>query len=234
MMTRHLHRSTKVPPETEVTFCVQGVSAPLLANPYFRRFLLAWEQHGHRRRLYAHVVNYADDLVICCPPGNGMAALAAMRQLMARLGLTVNEEKTRLVSLPEEHFDFLGYTLERFYGKGGTPYLGTKPSRKAVKRLTVAIHEATSRRWDQDRPENRVAVINRLIRGRAAYFDQGPVVQVYRAIQWTTERRLQRWLRRRTGKPGTGYRQCPESYLYQTLGLYRLPAARRYLPNAKA
>lgn len=85
-----------------------GVISPLLANLYFRRFLLAWEQHGHRRRLDAHVVNYADDLVICCPPGNGRAALAAMRQLMARLGLTVNEEKTRLVSLPEEHFDFLG------------------------------------------------------------------------------------------------------------------------------
>ena len=90
-----------------------GVISPLLANLYFRRFLLAWDQHGHRSRLDAHVVNYADDFVICCPPGNGAAALTVMRQLMARLGLTVNEEKTRLVSLPEERFDFLGYTLGR-------------------------------------------------------------------------------------------------------------------------
>ncbi len=57
---------------------------------------------------------------------------------------------------------------------------------------------------------------------------------VYRAIQWNTERRLQRWLRRRTGQPGTGYRQYPERYLYDTLGLYKLPSARRDLPNAKA
>ena len=211
-----------------------GVISPLLANLYFRRFLLAWDQHGHRDRLDAHVVNYADDFVICCPTGNGAAALTVTRQLMVRLGLTVNEEKTRLVSLPEERFDFLGYTLGRFYGKGGRPYIGTKPSRKAVKRLTAAIHEATSRRWDRDRPENRVAVINRLIRGWAAYYNQGPVVQVYRAIQWNTERRLQLWLRRRTGQPGTGYRQYPESYLYDTLGLYKLPSARRDLPNAKA
>ena len=28
----------------------------------FRRFLLAWDQHGHRRRLDAYVVNYADDV----------------------------------------------------------------------------------------------------------------------------------------------------------------------------
>ncbi len=64
--------------------------------------------YGHRRRLDAHVVNYADDFVICCPPGKGAAAFTAMRQLMTRLGLVVNKEKTRLVSLPEEHFDFLG------------------------------------------------------------------------------------------------------------------------------
>jgi RNA-directed DNA polymerase len=210
-----------------------GVISPLLANLYFRRFLLAWEQQGHCGRLDAHVVNYADDFVICCPPGKGAAAFTAMRQLMARLGLTVNEEKTRLVSLPEERFDFLGYTLGRFHGKGGVPYIGTRPSRKAVKRLTAAIHEATSRRWDRDRPENRVTVINRLIRGWAAYYNQGPVLKVYRAIQWNTERRLQCWLRRRTSQPGTGYRQYPESYLYETLGLYKLPSARRDLPNAK-
>jgi RNA-directed DNA polymerase len=47
--------------------------------------------------------------------------MADMRQLMSRLGLTVNEEKTRLVLLSDEHFDFLGYTVGRFYGKGGCP-----------------------------------------------------------------------------------------------------------------
>ena len=47
-----------------------GVISPLLANFYFRRFLLAWHNHGHRDQLDAHVVNYADDFVICCRPGN--------------------------------------------------------------------------------------------------------------------------------------------------------------------
>ena len=93
--------------------------SPLLANLYFRRFLLAWERFGHRAWLDAHVVNYADDLVICCRPGNGPAALATMRQLMTRLGLSVNEAKTQLVRLPEQSFDFLGYSIGRFYGKDG-------------------------------------------------------------------------------------------------------------------
>jgi group II intron reverse transcriptase/maturase len=42
-----------------------GVISPLLANCYFRRFLLAWHRHGHQEQLDAYVVNYADDFVIC-------------------------------------------------------------------------------------------------------------------------------------------------------------------------
>jgi len=74
-----------------------GVISPLLANLYFRRFMLAWYGGGHARRLRAEVVNYADDFVILCPDGAGDEALVIMRRLMSKLGLTVNENKTRLV-----------------------------------------------------------------------------------------------------------------------------------------
>ena len=40
--------------------------SPLLANLYMRRFVLGWKSQGHERRLDAHIVNYADDFVICC------------------------------------------------------------------------------------------------------------------------------------------------------------------------
>jgi len=112
-------------------------------------------QHLERGGLDAHVINYADDLVICCRPGNGPAALATMRQLMARLGLTVNEAKTRLARLPEESFDFLGYTIGRFYGKDGASYLGTCPSRKAVRRLLQQIHDATTPHKHAESPDLR-------------------------------------------------------------------------------
>jgi RNA-directed DNA polymerase len=208
--------------------------SPLLANLYFRRFLLAWEQFGHRKRLDAYVVNYADDLVICCRPGNGPAALATMRQLMTRLGLTVNEAKTRLVRLPEEGFDFLGYSIGRCYGKDGAPFIGTRPSRKAVQSLLRRIHDATTPHKHAESPELRVAAINRLLRGWAAYFSQGPVLPTYRLVRWYVQRRLQRWLVRRSRQAGTGYRQYPDEYLYETLGLYALPRRRSDLPSAKA
>lgn len=211
-----------------------GSASPLLANLYFRRFLLAWYEHGHSARLDAHVVNYADDLVICCPPGNGAAALATMRRLMTKLGLTVNDRKTRIACLPEESFDFLGYSVGRFYGKDGRAFIGTEPSRKSLKRIIEKIHDETTRRWNLEPVEKRVAELNALLRGWSGYFNQGRVIPAYWIIQKYTDARLRRWLIRRQGQRGTGYRKYPNEYLYGTLGLYQLPTNRAAVMQAKA
>jgi hypothetical protein len=73
---------------------------------------------------------------------------------MTQLGLTVNEAKTRLARLPEENFDFLGYSIGRFYGKDGAPYVGPHPSRKAVRRLLQRIHDATTPHKHAESPEH--------------------------------------------------------------------------------
>ena len=210
-----------------------GVISPLAANCYFRRFLLAWQLHGHQDQLDAHVVNYADDLVICCRPGNAEAAMTRMTALMTRLGLEVNASKTRIARLPEEPFDFLGYTVGRFYGKAGRPYIGTRPSRKAVKSLLRRIHGRTTPQWYPDDPVSTVARISSMLRGWCGYFDQGPVMEIYDLIRAYTERRVRRWLMRRTGRRGVGFRQIPNEYLYETLGLYSVPRRRIDLPRAK-
>ena len=181
--------------------------SPLMANLYFRRFLLAWEQHGYRDRYTAFVVNYADDLVICCKPGNGEAVMTIMRYLMGRLGLTVNEKKTKLVTIPEKNITFLGYEIGRFYGKDGVSHLGTRPSMKAIKRALNEIHDMTSTRWNCTSPEDRIERINSFLRGWAGYFNQGPVTRSYKVVRQYTERRLRRWLVRKNRQRGTGYRQ---------------------------
>jgi group II intron reverse transcriptase/maturase len=210
-----------------------GVISPLLANCYFRRFLLAWHSHGHQDALDAHVVNYADDFVICCRPGNAPAAMARMTVLMTRLGLEVNTTKTRIAQLPEEPFDFLGYTVGRLYGMEGRPYIGTRPSRKSVKSLLRRVHGRTSSRWNSDEPQSTIASINSLIRGWCAYFDQGAVLDTYKLVRKYTERRVRRWLVRRTGQRGTGIAQIPDEYLYRTLGLYNIPVRLSDLSRAK-
>ena len=212
-----------------------GVISPLLANLYFRRFVLAWKKFGIEQRLGARIVNYADDLVICCRPGNGPSAMTSLRELMTRLGLTVNERKTRLATLPQESIDFLGYTIGRFYrGRNGRPYIGTQPSKKAMRKLLVRVHEATSSRWHWQPPPVKVQQLNRLLRGWCGYFDQGPVGRAYRVIRKSTERRLRRWLMRRSKRRGTGYKQYPDRYLYDRLGLFKPPESRIGRLNAKA
>src|SRR5438445_2833266 len=68
--------------------------SPLLSNLYMRRFILGWKVLGHEARFDAYIVNYADAFVICCR-GSADQAMAAMRDMMAKLKLTVNEAKTR-------------------------------------------------------------------------------------------------------------------------------------------
>ena len=66
----------------------------------------------------------ATRLVICCK-GRADEAMTAMRTIMGRLKLTVNEEKTRICDLPDGRFDFLGYNFGRCYStKTGRALLG--------------------------------------------------------------------------------------------------------------
>jgi group II intron reverse transcriptase/maturase len=210
-----------------------GVISPLLANLYFRRFMLAWYGHGYADKYQAEIVNYADDFVILCREGRGEGAMEAMRHLMGKLGLTVNEKKTRLVKLPDERFDFLGYTVGRFYGLGGRPYWGTRPSKKSIKRLKDAVHDATTARWNALDVESRVTELNPLLRGWAGYFSQGPVTRIYEDLDRYVARRLRVWLMRKRGKTGTGYRQYSDQFLYESLGLIRLRTLAANRSNAK-
>jgi retron-type reverse transcriptase len=85
--------------------------SPLLANLYMRRFVLGWKILGLERSLGSRIVTYADDLVILCRKGKAEEALQRLREIMGKLKLTVNEEKTRICKVPEGEFDFLGHTF---------------------------------------------------------------------------------------------------------------------------
>src|SRR5215831_11671359 len=89
--------------------------SPLLANLYMRRFVLGWKKLGLEQSLGTRLVNYADDLVILCRRGGAENALHHLREIMSKLKLTVNEEKTRICKVPEGEFDFLGYTFGQMF-----------------------------------------------------------------------------------------------------------------------
>jgi hypothetical protein len=161
--------------------------------------------------------------VICCKPGHPKAAARDMRELMSKLGLVVNEEKTCIVNLPDEPLDFLGYRFTRRFRKDGKMYLGTKPSPKSLRKIIRKIRDETSVRWSMTTAESRVKELNPIIRGWCNYFNQGPVIPPYRIIRKYTERRIRRFLAKKHKLSGTGYKQFPDSYLYKKLGLFMPP-----------
>jgi len=206
----------------QVIFCVRGVISPLLSNLYMRRFVLGWKKLGHEKRLEAHIVNYADDLVICCR-SHAEEALATMRDIMTKLKLTVNETKTRVCTLPEEKFDFLGYTFGRCYSsKTGRAYLGTVPSKKRVIRICEAISEMTGRDQLLLGREMVMAKLNRTMIGWANYFSLGPVSKAYRAVERHARKRLRQWLCSKHQISWQATKKFSEAVLHEGLGLIRL------------
>ena len=229
---RH-HRTTRN--KDEHRGCPQGAPiSPLLSNLYMRRFILGWKTLGHQQRLGAKIVNYADDFVICCR-GTADEAMRVMRDMMDRLKLTVNETKTQLCRLPDESFDFLGYTIGRCYSpKTGRAYIGTRPSKKKVTRLCREISEMTSGRWTLKDVEDRVAAINRKLNGWSNYFRLGPVSKAYAAVDCHARRRLRQWLCKKHKVRTSGTSRYPDAYLHQELGLVQLSAKTRTFPWATA
>ena len=207
--------------------------SPLLSNVYFRRFILGWAALGHAQRFDARIVNYADDFVICCR-GKADEALAAMRDLMSKLKLTVNESKTRWCKVPAETFDFLGYTIGLCYRpKTGTCFIGTRPSVKKVARVKREISALTEKRWVCLPVEAQVARLNRLLTGWSNYFSVGAVSAAYRAVDYHARERLRRWLCRKHGVDSRGPLLYPDQHLYGVLGLVRLGAKKRRFSWAK-
>ena len=184
-------------------------------------------------RLRARIVNYADDFVICCRD-TADQAMHAMRAMMERLKLTVNERKTRICRVPGDTFQFLGYTIGECYSpRRRRTYLGQRPSQKAVQRICRAISEMTAR-WRTCLSEaEMVRAINQRLRGWANYFQLGAVSKAYGAVDRHTKYRLCKWLRwkHRLGRRGTA--RFTDQYLYQTLGLICLPRLKRSFPRAK-
>jgi RNA-directed DNA polymerase len=198
-----------------------GVASPMLANVYMNRFLKYWRRSGRDSAYQARVISYADDFVILSR-GHAEKAVAWTKQVMTRLGLTLNEDKTSIRNARQERFDFLGYAFgPHHYRKDGHWYLGASPSKKSVQRLKQRVGEILVPGNQAPWPEVRDQ-LNSLLRGWCAYFSYGTRLIAYRAVDNHVYHSVRRFLRRRHKVRSQGIRRFGDEVVFGERGVLRL------------
>jgi RNA-directed DNA polymerase len=198
-----------------------GVASPMLANLYMNRYLKYWRATGRGEAYQARVINYADDFVILSR-AHAAEALEWTREVMTRIGLTLNEAKTSIKAACREQFDFLGYTFgPHRYRKDGHWYLGASPSKKSVQRIRQHVGDllkpSNVGTWEDIRDR-----LNEILRGWSGYFNYGTRFMAYRAVDNYVYRRVRDFLVRRHGLQSRGTHRFSDDVVYGELGVLRL------------
>jgi RNA-directed DNA polymerase len=193
----------------------------VLANLYMNRMLKGWKQTGRGEQYRARIVNYGDDFVILSR-GKAKEALGWARGTLARLGLSLNEQKTNIGNARKERFDFLGYSFGPHYSaRTGREYIGRSPSKKSVNRVKETVGDILKPQnvtpWEEVRDR-----LNQTLRGWKAYFSLGSTTKAYGVIEEHVEDRVRHFLRRRHKVHSQGTRQFSMERIFGELGVFRL------------
>jgi len=202
-----------------------GVISPLLANLYLHLLDRIWERRQLQQRLGARIVRYADDIVVLCRRGT-VRPMAVLRQILERMGLTLNEAKTRIVDAYQGKFDFLGFEIRM--GKSsrtGKHYPHVQPSKKSLKTIKERITKLTGRARTIMPMDWLVNELNATVRGWVGYFHVRNCSKALGHVRWHLEERLRTHLRKRhkVRHRNTGYVRFANRVLYEKYGLYKVP-----------
>lgn len=202
-----------------------GVISPLLSNLYLHLLDRIWKRKNLQTQLGARIVRYADDFVVLCGRGTDQP-MAVVRRVLARLGLSLNECKTRTVDARHEGFDFLGFELRmRKSLKKGTRYTHVQPSRKSLKTIKDRITELTQRHRMPVPMGMFMDQINTTLRGWVGYFHYGNCTRALGKVKKHVEQRMAIHLRKRhkIRDKGQGDKRFASRVLYERYGLYKVP-----------
>jgi RNA-directed DNA polymerase len=154
--------------------------------------------------------------------GKAKEALEWTREVVTRLGLTLNEAKTSIKEARKESFNFLGYTFgPHRFRKDGHWYLGASPSKKSVGRMKQNVGDllepSNTGTWQNVRDR-----LNQKLRGWSAYFSYGTRTMAYRAVDNYVAASVRHFLRRRHKVPSRGTTRFSDDVIFGELGVVRL------------
>lgn len=191
-----------------------GIS-PLLANIYLSNIDKGWKPINNVARL----IRYADDLVIITKY-RAQGYKMQLERMVNHIGLRLKTNKTRIIDVNCQGFDFLGYSFVRAVSqksKRMTTYF--YPSSKAVTAIKKRIRQVV----DYRRPvkvEEVVKDLQPVLRGWVNYFRIANSSRKFGKVRFYVAQRIRKFMRRQRQKAGYGYKEYPDDYLYRKLGLY--------------
>ena len=167
--------------------------------------------------------------------GNAERILKGTGAILGNLGLSLNEEKTRIVNTWEDQFDFLGFSVEMAKSpRTGKKFPLIRPSKKAMAQIQAKIKSLTCRRTLALPKVIIIQKLNEAVRGWVGYFYYGNCSRNMATTKRFLEERVRIYLRRKQAKKNRGYRQYPNQYLYANLHLYKIPTTAPWTQTAKA
>ena len=202
-----------------------GVISPLLANCYLHLLDRIWDRHRLRRTLQAHIVRYADDFVVLCR-GKVDAPLAAVRQVLERLDLTLNETKTHIVDARQESFNFLGFAIRVSKSwRSGKRYIHVCPSPQSLAKIKARVKQQTRREFTPIPLDDIIRNMNASLLGWANYFHYRNSRRALDKVKVHAEERLRTHLmqRHQVKDRDSALKRFPRHMLYTRYGLYQVP-----------
>jgi RNA-directed DNA polymerase len=168
-----------------------GVLSPLLANVYLHGFDQAQQT---QKAFIGRLTRYADDFVIQCGTAEqAVRALEWTREQLARVGLSLHPEKTRVVNDREEGFDFLGFHHRRVLLTGSRKEsrgVLRWPSKTACRRFREQVRQLVGPPGRLRREHGEcLGRLGRFLQGWKHYFRHGESARTFAKLdEFVTER----------------------------------------------
>jgi group II intron reverse transcriptase/maturase len=209
---------------------VQGsVLSPLLGNVYLHNVLDLWIERDVKPRLRGRceLIRFADDFVLCFErQDDALRVERALRERIAKYGLTLHPEKTRLITFRppsgpgsgkgSSTFDFLGFTLYWQRTMRGKWRMAYKTRRVRLWRAVRAVAD-WCRRHRHLPVKDQHAKLTRKLQGHYAYFGVNGNLRCLNQLVYQVRRLWRKWLDRRSQRARMSWERFAELELRYAL-----------------
>ncbi|MCG8390134.1 MAG: hypothetical protein MJA30_31570 [Cytophagales bacterium] len=203
--------------------------SPLFSNLYLNETdkLLEKAKTVTKEKGYEHIeyARWADDLVILIDGHRQWDWLVKgeykrLVEELSKLGVTLNEEKTRQIDLSEgTPFSFLGFDVRRIRTRKGKWGILKTPKSSAKRKVLTRIREVFRRHRSE--PLTKVLeLINPILRGWVNYFRVGNSGRCFTYVKDWEEKKVRHPLMQARKQKGLGWGRWSKAWLYQIQGLY--------------